>query len=71
MATFRKVQLTISPTTGYGQYIVSAAYRGSNVAARTTDSEIFDWLNDDSNKEKHLDAKRAAYLLIRNAYENN
>lgn len=69
MATFRKVRLSVFRGNGYGQYIVRATYRGKEITARTTDSEIFDWLNDASNKAKHLDAKRSAYMLIRNAHE--
>lgn len=69
MATFRKVELSVSRASGYGQYVVSARYCGKQINAHTTDSEIFDWLNDNSNKEKHQQAKRAAYLLIRNTYE--
>lgn len=71
MATFRKVQLSVSRGNGYGQYEVSARYHGKDIKVHTTDSEIFDWLDDDSNPEKHQDAKRAAYLLIRNAHEQS
>lgn len=70
MATFRKVNLEITKTSGYGQYIVSATYRGKDIKVHTTDSEIFDWLDDDGNKEKHQNAKRAAYGLVVRAYEN-
>ena len=70
MATFRKIKLEIRRANGYGQYTVSANYRGKEVKAHTTDSECFDWLNDDTNKEMHLEAKRYAYSLIVNAYKN-
>ena len=70
MTTFRKVKLEISRGNGYGQYIVSAQYKGKEVSAHTTDSETFDWLNDDGNKEMHQEAKRTAYSLIVNAYKN-
>jgi len=53
MNTFRKVTLEISRGNGYGQYIVSATYRGKQIQAHTTDSEAYDWLNDDSNKAMH------------------
>lgn len=70
MATFRKVNLEISKTNGYGQYIIKANYKGEQVKAHTTDSECFDWLNDDSDKEKHQEAKRHAYNKIVEAYAN-
>ena len=37
---------------------------GRDVVVYTTDSECFDWLNDDSNKEKHLQVKRHAYSKV-------
>lgn len=62
--TFRKIELEVVHGNGYGQYKVLAKYRGQWVVARTTDSEIYDWIDDDSNAEKHADAKRSAYQLI-------
>lgn len=70
MITFRKVKLEISRANGYGQYYITAFYKNKNVKVHTTNSECFDWLNDDSNKEKHQEAKRYAYNSIVNAYEN-
>jgi hypothetical protein len=65
MTTFRKVELKVKRGNGYGQYIVTGIFANYLITAKTTDSEIFDWLNDDSNKEKHNRAKRAAYSLIK------
>lgn len=70
MTTFRKINLSIS-WTGYGQYLITAQYKGELIKARTTDSEAFDYLNDDSDKEKHQEAKRHCYWKIRQAYENS
>jgi hypothetical protein len=70
MAKFRKVELSISRANGYGQYYLSANYKGKQIKVHTTNSECFDWLNDDSNKEKHLEAKQYAYRTIVNAYKN-
>ena len=69
MATFRKVEMYISKGNGYGRYILQADYKGQNITAEITDSEVFDWLNDDSNKQKHQEAKRKAYEIIRTAYK--
>jgi hypothetical protein len=70
MATFKKVNLKIQRGSGYGQYIITATYKGKEVKAHTTDSEAYDWLNDDSNKEKHQDAKRHCYMKIVQAFDN-
>ena len=70
MAKFRKVELSISRANGYGQYYLTANYKGKQIKVHTTNSECFDWLNDDSNKEKHPEAKQYAYRTIVNAYEN-
>lgn len=69
MTTFRKVNLSISKLSGYGQYEVSAKYRGKQITAHTTDSECYDWLNDDSNKYQHQQAKKHAYYKIVSAYD--
>lgn len=69
MATFRRINLSVKKASGYGSYYVHATYKGKEIKVFTHDSELFDWLDDDSNKTKHQDAKRAAYGLIRRAYE--
>lgn len=70
MAKFRKVEFEMYRCNGYGQYIIKANYKGKDVVAHTTDSEAWDYLNDDSNKKKHGDAKRHCYYKIVNAYNN-
>ena len=59
MATFRNINLLIRKTSMYGR----------DVVVYTNDSECFDWLNDDSNKEKHLQAKRHAYSKVVEQYK--
>lgn len=71
MTTFRKVNLEISKKNGYGQYEITATYKGKDIKVHTTNSECYDWLNDDSNTEKHQEAKRFAYNSIKKAYENS
>lgn len=68
MATFRKIKLQMSRKTGYGQYEISAQYRGKSIKVHSTDSEAYDWLNDEVNKKKHQQAKRACYSAIVSAY---
>lgn len=68
MATFRKIELKIQRANGYGQYHITATYKGKLIKVHTTNSECFDWLNDDSNPAKHKEAKRYAYNAVVNAY---
>ncbi len=49
----------------YGRYVINAKYKGRDVVVYTNDSECFD----DSNKEKHLQAKRHAYSKIVEQYK--
>lgn len=70
MAKFRKINLSIKRLNGYGQYQIEANYRGKNISVHTTNSECFDWLDDDSNKELHLQAKKYAYNRVVLAYQN-
>ncbi|WP_373731234.1 hypothetical protein [Bacteroides heparinolyticus] len=70
MATFRKVKFEMKRGNGYGQYIIEARYRGKEIKAHTTDSEAWDWINDDSNKEKHQEALRHCYNKIVETYNN-
>jgi len=64
MATFRKVKMSIRHGNAYGHYVISAHYKGKDIEVRTTDSTIYDFLNDDSDKHQHQEAKRTAYMLI-------
>lgn len=70
MATFRKVKFEMARGNGYGQYYILATYKGKAIKVHTTDSEAWDYLNDDSNKEKHNDARRHCYTKIVEAYNN-
>lgn len=70
-ATFRKVKLSIGQSTAYGHYTIHATYRGKHLTATTTDSLAFDYLDDDSIKELHTDAKRHCYQKIVEAYQNS
>jgi len=64
MAKFRKVELNIGRGNGYGQYYILANYKGKKIEVHTTNSECFDYLNDDSNKQKHQEAKQYAYRMV-------
>ena len=68
-STYRKVALTIERSNGYGTYIISSNYRGKEIKVITHNSEAFDWLDDDSNKEKHQAAKKYCYREVREKWE--
>lgn len=70
-ATFNRVNMTMSRASGYGHYIVSATYRGKQINAHTTDSEAWDWLDDDTDKQRHREAKKHCYNKIKTTYENS
>ncbi|MDK7375981.1 MULTISPECIES: hypothetical protein [Weeksella] len=70
MAKFRKIDLSIERASGYGSYIIVANYKGKKIRVFTHNSECYDWLDDDSNKEMHQEAKRYAYNQVVKAYEN-
>lgn len=70
MQSFRKVSFQMERLSGYGQYLIRGTYKGKELAVRTTDSEAWDYINDDSNKKKHQDAKRHCYYKLVKAYEN-
>lgn len=61
-------EITIEKTASYGHYIIKGVYKGVNLSVLTTDSECFDWLNDESNKEKHIEAKKHAYMKLMERY---
>jgi hypothetical protein len=62
--------VTISRKSGYGQYQVTGYVNGTLVKAHTTNSEAFDWFNDDDNMEKHIEAVNYCYSLLDTTYEN-
>lgn len=68
MAKFRNVNFTMEIGNGYGQYVIKTTYKGKEIVAHTTDSEAWDYLNDDSDKEKHLEALRHCYYKIVEEY---
>ncbi len=71
MATFRKVNFEMRRGNGYGQYVIEARYRGQNIKVSVPRIQRLGiWINDESNKEKHNDARRHCYLKIVEAYNN-
>ena len=70
MESFRKVKFEVYRHSGRNgmRYVIRSNYRGIEISAYTNDSEIIDWWNDDSDKEKHMDAKRSCYYHIISEY---
>jgi len=54
---------------GYGQYYITAIYKGKQIKVHTTDSEAWDYIDDDSDMEKHNEARRHCYYKIVGEYE--
>lgn len=73
---FKQVNFRMERSYGYGQYkVIADNYRGKRIVAHTTDSEAWDWLDDEGTtkeeKEKHLDALRHCYRKIVETYKNS
>jgi hypothetical protein len=62
--------ITIKRSSGHGQYLISGVVDGIEVTARTTDSEAFDYLNDDDYPEKQQQAIEHCTYKLEQAFEN-
>lgn len=56
---------------GYGQYVITGNYCGVDIDVYTTNSEAYDWLDDDSDIERHNDAKWYCYNAIVRCYNES
>jgi len=54
-------EITIKRTSSYGHYRVTGVVEGTEVSCITTNSEAFDYLNDEDYPEK----QSAAQLIVR------
>ena len=66
---FRGVEFGIGLTSSRGRYVIEANYKGKKVVAHTTDSEAYDYIDNEDYKEKAKDAARHCYSKIVSAYE--
>ena len=64
------VDVKVRRADGYGQYFISGVVEGVEVKVRDTNSECFDWIDDDSNIEKHIEAKEYAHRKLCRTYED-
>lgn len=60
----------IERTKSYGHYRVTGTIDGVEVSCITTDSEAFDYLNDDENIEKQAAAQAHCEMILELTYEN-
>jgi len=68
MAKFRKVEFKMTRGNGYGQYIITSKYKGVDINIHTTNSQAFDWCEDESNKTKNNEARKYCYTMIKELY---
>jgi hypothetical protein len=66
----KTTEIKIERTKSYGHYRVTGLVNGIEVSAITTDSEAFDYLNDEDNQEKHERALNHCITKLINTYEN-
>lgn len=63
--------ISIEKTTRYGHFKLSGLVNGEAISVITTNSESFDWLNDDENKEKNAEAIAYCERRLEMAYNYN
>lgn len=63
-------EITIKRTKSYGHYRVTGTINSTEVSCITTDSEAFDYLNDDENSDKQAAAQAHCEMILELTYEN-
>lgn len=66
----KTIEIRIERTKSYGHYRVTGIVNGIEVSAITTDSEAFDYLNDEDNEYKSAMALAHCKCKLIQAYEN-
>jgi hypothetical protein len=62
--------IRIERTRSYGHYRVTGTIEGTEVSCITTNSEAFDYLNDEDYPEKQETAQAHCEMILKLAYEN-
>lgn len=65
----KALDIQIKRTSSYGRYIVTGTINGIELTAATTDSEAFDYLNDDDYPEKQAKAIAHCEFLLTEKYD--
>lgn len=68
--TFRNVKFTIRPLAMHGWYVINATYKGMKVRVKTSNSEIYDYVDNDSDRAMRDYARRNCYVLISMEYKH-
>jgi len=63
-------EITIKRTSSYGHYRVTGVVEGTEVSCITTNSEAFDYLNDEDYPEKQSAAQEHCEMILELTYEN-
>lgn len=63
--------ITIRKKNGYGQYLITGIVEGIEVSSHTTDSEAYDYLNDEEYPEKQSEAIAHCKWRLEEAYCNS
>lgn len=69
MRFYKKVKIEMTRGIGYGQYRVKAKYKNVNIHVHSTDSQTWDYFDDESNRTKHQQALKSCYQLIVSMYK--
>jgi hypothetical protein len=66
----KATEIRIERTSSYGHYRVTGVVEGREVSCITTNSEAFDYLNDDEDAEKQAEAQAHCQMILELTYEN-
>jgi len=66
----KTTEIKIERTRSYGHYRITGMVNGIEVSAITTDSEAFDYLNDEDNEYKSAMALAHCEIKLIQTYEN-
>lgn len=66
----KTTEIRIERTKSYGHYRVTGTINGTEISCITTDSEAFDYLNDEDYIEKQAAAQAHCELLLTLTYQN-
>lgn len=65
--SFNKLKFTIEPYKNmYGHYIIKSTYKGLKINVVTTESNLYDDIDDNNHIKKQMEARRKIYCIIKN-----
>lgn len=69
--TLHNINFDMIKGDGYGQYYIIANYKGVDLKIHTNNSDAWDWIEDESDEEKHIQALRFCYHVIIDKYRRS